>query len=70
MWSIFTAPEERLVIEVDGSIHETQVEADKLRQQIIELLGIDFVRVSADQVEKDLPSVLTLIRSALKNETA
>lgn len=59
----FYCANERLAVEVDGKIHETQQEADRLRQELIEELGIRFVRVSAEAVENDLPSVLQRIRS-------
>ncbi len=62
----FYCSEERLAVEVDGRIHETQREADALRQEIIESLGVRFVRVTADQVERDLPGVLVLIRAAFE----
>ena|SRR5258708_37445945 len=55
---------EKMVIEVDGGIHESQRAADAERQALIETLGLRFVRVSAAQVETDLPSVLTQIRAA------
>src|SRR5260370_293955 len=46
---------EKMVIEVDGGIHESQRGADAKRQALIESLGLRFVRVSAAQVETDLP---------------
>ena len=58
--------EEWLAVEVDGKIHESQREADQLRQEIIEALGIRFVRVTAEQVEQNLPDVLKTIRAAFK----
>jgi very-short-patch-repair endonuclease len=60
----FYCSPERLAVEVDGPIHESQREADRQRQAMIESLGIRFVRVTADQVEKDLPTVLQTIRAA------
>jgi very-short-patch-repair endonuclease len=62
----FYCPDERLVVEVDGLIHESQREADRLRQEIIESLGVRFVRVTAEQVERNLPTVLSLIRGSFK----
>ncbi|TVR25567.1 MAG: endonuclease domain-containing protein, partial [Anaerolineaceae bacterium] len=59
----FYCADERLAVEVDGRIHETQQEADRLRQELIEELGIRFVRVTAEAVEKNLSSVLQQIRS-------
>jgi very-short-patch-repair endonuclease len=58
---------EKLVIEVDGGIHELQHGADAERQALIESLGLRFVRFSADQVESDLPAVLEGIKIAFQN---
>src|SRR5258708_3529319 len=55
---------EKMVIEVDGGIHESQRRADAERQALIEPLGLRFVRVSGAQVEVDLTSVLAQIRAA------
>jgi very-short-patch-repair endonuclease len=63
----FYCSEERLVVEVDRKIHETQRDADMLRQEIIESLGVRFIRVTAEQVEQDLPAVLALICSGFRN---
>ncbi|MET0395596.1 MAG: molybdopterin cofactor-binding domain-containing protein [Longimicrobiaceae bacterium] len=60
----FFCPDERLVVEVDGSIHDTQVEHDRERQQMLEALGLRFVRVTASEVESDLRSVVETIRRA------
>ena len=56
----------RLVIEVDGLIHETQKEADAFRQQILEELGLNILRIKAEVAEKNLPMVLDLIRNQIK----
>ncbi|MFQ3647789.1 MAG: DUF559 domain-containing protein, partial [Anaerolinea sp.] len=60
----FYCADERLAVEVDGPIHNQQKEADAQRQRILESLGIRFVRVTAEQVETDLPAVLAAIRAA------
>ena len=56
----------RLVIEVDGSVHESQVELDRARQEILEQIGFNILRVGAADVEKNLPFVLEKIRSKIK----
>jgi adenine-specific DNA-methyltransferase len=61
----FYAPLARLVVEVDGPIHLQQQDIDRERQQLIETLGIRFVRVSAEMVERDLGGALMLIREAI-----
>ena len=60
----FYCSSERLAVEVDGAIHENQREADAERQAILESLGIRFVRVTAAEVEQDMPTVLAHIRAA------
>ncbi len=55
----------RLVVEVDGSIHNDQFELDHARQDILEQLGLNVLRVKAEDVEKNLPSVLMEIRSKI-----
>jgi very-short-patch-repair endonuclease len=56
----------RLVIEIDGSIHDSQFEADKNRQNILEELGLNILRISAELVEKDVSSVLEIIRMKIR----
>ncbi|MBL8090670.1 MAG: endonuclease domain-containing protein [Anaerolineales bacterium] len=55
----------RLIIEVDGSVHNNQVELDQARQEILELIGLNVLRVKAKEVEKNLPFVLQQIRSKI-----
>src|SRR5579859_6270896 len=51
----FMCPEARLIVEVDGPIHEAQKEADQDRQALIETIGLHFVRFTTDEVEHHLP---------------
>ena len=60
----FYCASERLVIEVDGPNHDEQQEADRIRQELLESLGIRFVRLSNHQVEHQLQDALDEIRSA------
>ncbi len=57
----------KLVVEVDGGIHrEPNIAfADARRQEALESWGFRVLRFSAEQVERDLPSVLASIRRAL-----
>lgn len=56
----------RLVVEVDGPIHEFQKEADKARQEILEELGLVVLRINSEIVEKNLSVAVTLIRDAIR----
>ena len=52
----------RLVVEVDGPIHDHQVEADKARQDILEVVGLTVFRIKTEIPENNLPLALKLIR--------
>ncbi|HSQ66398.1 MAG TPA: DUF559 domain-containing protein [Polyangiaceae bacterium] len=58
----------RLVIEVDGAVHDEAgvAFADARRQAALEGLGLRVLRVSAQEVEQDLGGVLRKIRAALR----
>ncbi len=56
----------RLVVEVDGPIHEVQEDADKARQEMLEELGLVVLRIKSEIVEENLPMALTLIRDAIQ----
>ncbi len=56
----------RLVIEVDGPIHQDQKESDKARQEILKELGLVVLRIKTDVVEKNLPMALELIRTSIR----
>ncbi len=60
----FYCHERRLVIEVDGSVHDTQVDDDQYRQEIIELRGLTVLRLQNHEVTNDLPTVLERILTA------
>lgn len=54
----FYAPSLKLVVEVDGGIHATQVAADARRDAWLAAQGIRVVRVSAELVEQQLQHAL------------
>lgn len=62
----FYCATERLVVEVDGPVHDNRQEADRLRQALLEELGIRFVRLKNYEVEHNLPSALNTIRQAFR----
>jgi adenine-specific DNA-methyltransferase len=59
----FFCPKACLVVEVDGAVHDAQQEYDAERDVILEQAGYRILRVTADEVERDLASVLSRIRS-------
>ncbi len=60
----FYCAAERLVVEVDGPVHESQQEADQIRQESIVALGIRFVRLENEEIESHLAEALDRIRIA------
>ena len=60
----FCCPQRRLVIEVDGSIHQYTVDEDALRQEFIECLGYKVIRFTNDEIFTKLRAVLKQIVAA------
>ena len=46
----FLIPDRRLVIEVDGGYHQNTVSYDKRRQSYLKSLGLQFIRISNQEV--------------------
>jgi very-short-patch-repair endonuclease len=63
----FYSREARLVIEVDGPIHQYKAEEDAIRQQFLESTGLHVLRFSNQEVQQSLPNVLARIRIALRS---
>jgi very-short-patch-repair endonuclease len=57
----FYCPEHRLVIEVDGEIHDTQQDYDAARTEKLSQQGYRVIRFSNQQVLTDLNGVLETI---------
>jgi very-short-patch-repair endonuclease len=56
----------RLVVEVDGGVHQKQTEYDADRDRVLSGRGLLILRVRDEEVRKDLPSVLARIVSACR----
>jgi very-short-patch-repair endonuclease len=54
----FYCAQRRLVIEIDGPVHENQREYDELRSEILESLGYTVIRFNNDEVLNSIESVL------------
>ncbi len=67
----FFCAAERLIVEVDGAVHDLpeQQSLDAQRQMLLESLGLKFVRVSNPQVKSNLPAVLKTIESSFQELT-
>jgi very-short-patch-repair endonuclease len=54
----------KLVVEVDGGIHEEQVERDSERATVLAAYGYRVIRFSNEEIGTNLPTVLERIRNA------
>ena len=62
----FYCAEKKLVIEVDGKIHDYQVEDDLHREDILKSLGLNILRIRNEEVE-DISNVLEKIKKYVMN---
>jgi very-short-patch-repair endonuclease len=62
----FYCHEARLVIEIDGDIHNYSIEYDDGREAEIEKYNIKVIRFSNDQVINDIASVVNNISNAVQ----
>jgi len=60
----FYCARKKLVIELDGKIHEYQKERDNWRDEIIESKGIKIIRIKNEEL-KEIDSVLNKIKQAI-----
>jgi very-short-patch-repair endonuclease len=61
----FYCAEKRIVIELDGKIHEFQKEYDKNREAVLNDLDINVIRFKNEELE-DIDKVLDIIKTQLK----
>ena len=64
----FYCHEKRLVIEVDGGVHDAQPQADRQRDEILFAEGLRLLRFSNDEVFRDLDAVLDGILTAATHD--
>ena len=60
----FFCASEQLIVEVDGSIHASQIEADAARQALLEAAGYRVVRLSVDAIDHFLSDALATIQAS------
>ena len=62
----FYCHEERVVVEIDGKIHEHMTERDSLRTTVINHCGIQVLRFKNEEVENSLNGVLRRLKEYLE----
>lgn len=53
----------KLIVELDGKIHEHRAEEDAERDKILKSMGLQILRIKNEEVVNDLPIVLAKISS-------
>ncbi len=64
----FCCLEHKLIVEIDGPVHQDQSERDAERTAALEGFGFRVLRFTNDQVEQDMVAVLRALRHALALE--
>lgn len=62
----FYCAKSRLLVEVDGPIHDYTPEEDALRQEFLEALGFRMLRFTNDMVFQQMEAVLAVIGAAVE----
>lgn len=65
----FCSPKAKLIIEMDGSQHLTQVEYDQERTKYFESMGYKVIRFWNKDVMNDIESVIRAIMVAMESES-
>jgi very-short-patch-repair endonuclease len=58
-----------LVVEIDGNIHNSRIEADTVRDNILKSLGLIVLHISNERVEKNLESAICEIQEICMKQT-
>lgn len=58
--------EKKVVVEIDGKIHDYRKDHDEMRTIIINMLGIKVLRFRNDEIEKNLKKVLKKLERKLE----
>jgi very-short-patch-repair endonuclease len=61
----FYCHECRLLVEIDGPIHDNQIEKDRLRDKVVHLFGIKVLRVKNEEIENDIDQVAKKLEKML-----
>jgi very-short-patch-repair endonuclease len=66
----FICMERRLIIEVDGDVHQYQQEHDAIRQEFLESRGFRVLRFGNEEVLSGIEGVVEGIQAALQGKSA
>lgn len=58
----FYSFEEKIVIELDGEIHNYRLKQDKQKDDVLRSMGMKVIRIDTSEVEKDVKEVLKKLK--------
>ena len=61
----FYCADKKLIIEIDGKIHLSQIEKDKLRNEVLNELGYEVIRFTNEEVNNNIEYVIEKIKEWL-----
>lgn len=61
----FYCAEKKLIIELDGPVHDFQKDYDANRDEVLAQLGLKTLHIKNSELDKDLKAVLNKIKAAL-----
>jgi very-short-patch-repair endonuclease len=61
----FCCAEQRLIVEIDGLVHDQQADSDQARTEALQTAGYQVIRYTNDQIDQDIDTVLADLRQAL-----
>ena len=53
-----------LIVEIDGPVHDQQIEYDEERDRVLAARGLRILRIKNEDIRRDLPGVLARIAAA------
>ena len=61
----FYCHSQKLIIEVDGEIHKTQIEYDNERTKDLEMYGLKVIRFQNSQINNEIEKVISSIKNSI-----
>lgn len=62
----FYCSTKKLIVEIDGKIHENQKDQDLFREEVCQRLGYKTIRFTNQEIENNLPEVLEKLEKLIK----
>lgn len=62
----FYCHEEKLIIELDGAIHEKQDDYDKTRDYLLSCMGLKIIRIKNDSLIDDPAGIINILKENIK----